>query len=939
MKRIFLLVATVAAAVCGLSAQQMPLIPNDTLTRVGKLDNGLTYYIRHNEKPEHVADFYIAQRVGSLQEDEDQRGLAHFLEHMAFNGSTHFQGNGIIEFTRGLGVAFGRDLNATTSLDQTVYNICNVPTARQSALDSCLLVLQDWSCGLALQPEEIDKERGVVHGEWAMRSSAAQRLTERNLEKLFPGSKYGTRLPIGLMSVVDSFTPPTLRAYYEKWYHPAHQAIIVIGDVDVNHTEQTIREMFGGIKAHDGAAMAEPVAVPDNEETIYVSDHDKEMPYTVFEVDMKTDPMPREMLKTQATYVQQYITTMMGTMFNMRMTEIMQEPDCPFLQLNMGYGSYLGMAVTKDATKVVCVPKEGREEEALAALVKEVRRVKEHGFTAGEYARAKEEFLAGKEKAYSNRDKRRNDEFYRQCLSNYLYGYSMPDAETNYRMWQTMAQMLPLEVINQTMAQVLTIDSDRNLVVVCFEQEKEGKKVTTAGDMKRVIDAARTEPLTAWVDNAKDEPLIKQLPNPGKIVAEKENKQFGYTELTLSNGAKVCLKKTDFKDDEVILRGWKKGGSWLYGEDDFSNLKLYHDITETFGLAGFSNSELMKALAGKKCGVGINLGNRYDLVTGNSVPKDMETMMQLLYLMFTAPEKDEKAYNTLMGIVETVLKNRDLQPETALSDSVAYYSTKGNARFASLKVDDLKNVSLDRVMQITRERFSTADGYVFTIIGNYDEQTIRQLVCQYIGGIAKANAKVDASKDERTMFDGNVVCDFKRKMETPKPYIIETYRGETEHTLKNRILASYAGQVLSMKLLKVVREDAGASYSVGASTYIDAEPEGSYAMMTISSPISKVEMTDEALALIRKCVDEVAAEADATDVDKVRKNMLKQADINARINGTWQGIIEAWYMYGLDTSTDYKKIVGEVTPQEVSAFLRNDILGKGNRLTVVMRPE
>ena len=942
MKRFSLLISALTLIVGSLHAQMMPqfpVIPNDTATRVGKLDNGLTYYLRHNEKPEHVADFYIAQRVGSLQEDDSQRGLAHFLEHMAFNGTRHFNGSGILDFTRGLGVAFGKDLNAYTSIEQTVYRICNVPTQRQSALDSCLLVLSDWSNGLLLLPEEIDKERGVVHGEWAMRSNAMQRLVEKNMPQLFPGSKYGERLPIGLMAVVDSFQPQTLKAYYEKWYHPEHQAIIVIGDIDVDHTEKVIKEMFGGIKAHDNAAHVEPVAVPDNDNMICIIDKDKEMQYTVLELDMKCDPMPREMRNTQFAYLFNYITSMTCSMFNERMNELVREPDCPFLQLSMSYNPYCGMTTTKDALTVEGVSKEGKEKETIAAAVRELRRIKEHGFTAGEFLRAKENFMSQKEKAYTNRNKRKNDEFYNACLSNYLKGNAMPDADMNYNQWQTISQMIPLEAINQTCGQAVTINEDKNLVFICFAQEKDGAQYLTEADVKKVIADARMEKVEAWVDNAKDEPLIAEMPKTGKVVKEKKNDTFGYTELTLSNGVRVCLKKTDFKDDEILLQGWTSGGSWQYGAADYSNIKVFDNVVSTYGMGNFSNNELQKALAGKQCRLGIGMGERYNNVSGNTTPKDAETMMQLLYLAFTAPQKDEKTYATLMTTLETVLKNRDLQPETALSDSITKYLTCGNERFSQLQMSDLKNVSADRCLEITREQFSDVSDYVFTIIGNFDEAEMQRLVCQYIGALPSKKKGKKNTEDLRTLFSGDIQCDFDRKMETPKPYVVLCFKGEAEHTLRNRILASFAGEVLQMQLLKEVREDAGAAYSIGASAYLNTEPEKTFTLLRIAAPISTPEKVDTALTLIDKCLDDLMRNADTDMVEKVRANLLKQADINARKNNTWQGIIEAWYKYGLDVSTDYKKIVSEVKAEEISAFLRERILHEGNKLKVVMRPE
>ncbi|MDE6151302.1 MAG: insulinase family protein [Prevotella sp.] len=939
----FLTVIVALFAVLSYALAQMPTLPKlptDPKTRIGKLDNGLTYYIRHNEFPEKVANFYIAQRVGSIQENDDQRGLAHFLEHMAFNGSTHFKDNELIEYLRTLGVAFGADLNAYTSIEQTVYNIDNVPTARQTALDSCLLVLQDWSNGLLLLPADIDKERGVIHGEWAMRNSAMQRMLERNLPAMYPGCKYGHRLPIGTMEVVDNFKPEALRAYYEKWYHPENQAIIVIGDIDVDHTEKMIKEMFGNIKAHANAAHVEPVEVPDNEEAIYIFDKDKEMQYSIFMIDMKSDPLPREMMNTQAEYMNSYLSDLVCMMFNSRMRELSQEPDCPFIQLTMSYGSYI-YSKTKDAFDITVVAKEGKSREALLAAVRELKRLKEYGFTGGEFVRAKEEFLSQREKDYSNRDKRKNTELYRQCVNHYLDGAAMPDPDLDYQIWQALAQQIPLDIINQGLKQSITINEDKNLVVACFAQEKDGAQYLTVDDMKAIVAEGRNEAVAAWVDNTKNEPLISEenMPKAGKIKSEKKNDVLGYTELTLSNGAKVILKKTDFKDDEVLLRGWADGGKCMYGDADNSNMKFINSIMGTVGLGNFTNNELEKALAGKQANVSLDLSNLvHSGVRGQSTPKDLETMMQLLYLYFTAPQKDEKAYNTLMKSLETQLKNRDLQPATALSDTLTLALYSNNPRFAPATVADLPNVSLDRCLQIMRERFANANDFTFTIIGNFDEMAIRPLICKYIASLPGKGKKAKVT-DIRTLFKGDIVKDFKRKMETPQPTVLQVLHAQADYTLENEILASYVGEVLSQMLLKDVREDAGAAYSCGAYLSLSPYKFGSEVMMQVYAPISTPEKVDLALELIKKDIDKLAETADAEMVSKVKANLLKDADVDAKKNGHWAGIIDGYTKYGIDGQTDYKKIVEAVTPEKISAFLKNAVLAHGNKLNVVMRPE
>ena len=488
------------------NAQQMPPVPVDKDVRIGKLPNGLTYYIRHNEWPEHVASFYIAQRVGSLQEEEDQRGLAHFLEHMAFNGSEHFKENGIIEFCRSLGVAFGQDLNAFTSLNETVYNIDNVPTTRQSALDSCLIIIKDWSNGLLLEDKEIDKERGVIHGEWAMRNNASRRLAERNFPKLYSDSKWGHRITIGLMSVVDNFKYDALRKYYKKWYRPDNQAVIVVGDVDVDHTEKVIKELFSSISLDPNAPKVEKVPVPDNNEPIYLVDKDKELVANEINISMKTDAMPDSLRGTMMWFIDEYARRMVSSMAKSRFAELVQKPECTYISANVGIGNFI-YANTKDALNISLYPKDGKDMEAMREVVREVMRIRQHGYTATELVRAKEEFLSQIEKAYTNRDKRTNSQFCNEYYANYFHNLPIPSIEDEFQIWKQVSQMIPLEAINQYAKQIISV-SDTILVVYEFAQEKEVRYVPTVYELRKTYEAARAEKLEPWVDNTKNEPMI-----------------------------------------------------------------------------------------------------------------------------------------------------------------------------------------------------------------------------------------------------------------------------------------------------------------------------------------------------------------------------------------------------------------------------------------------
>ena len=683
LKRMFVAALTLMCSVVMVAQEmQMPPIPVDPAVRIGKLDNGLTYYIRHNEYPEHVANFYIAQRVGSIQEDESQRGLAHFLEHMAFNGSEHFKGNGIIEFCRSLGVEFGSDLNAYTSIDQTVYRVCNVPTKRATALDSCLLILKDWSNGLLLEADEIDKERDVVHNEWRLGEGPSQRMVQRALPKVYPDSKYGLRLPIGLMSVIDSFKPATLRAYYKKWYRPDNQAIIVVGDVDVDHMEAKIKELFAGIKVDPNAAKVVAESVPDNKEAIYVFDKDKEMQMSQVLVMMKHEATTPEEKSSMMYLIQDYLVSVISQMINQRLSEMTQDPSCPFFQGFADDSQYL-LSKTKDCFELIGVPKEGKEMETLQVLYREAKRAREFGFTATEYERAKADYLSALEKRYTNRDKRKNDDFGDAYRDHYLANEPIPPLDMLYQTMQQIAPSIPVQAVNQILPQLIT-PNDSNLVVLIMAQEKEGKTYPTEQDMAAAVAAARAEKIEAYVDNVKDEPLLDATKiKAGKIKKEVENKQFGYKELTLSNGATVILKKTDFKDDEVLMEAFSKGGKSLYGAADYTNLKLFDTVIGLSGLGNFSSTELQKALAGKEVNADLSLAHTRQYLNAHSTPKDIETMFQMSYLYFTNVKKDDKQYQNLLTQLEMALKNKSLSPDAVFSDSVASTMYAHNARFTN----------------------------------------------------------------------------------------------------------------------------------------------------------------------------------------------------------------------------------------------------------------
>ena len=926
-----------AACVTAQEMPQMPPVPVDEAVRMGKLPNGLTYYVRHNDYPEHRVNFYIAQRVGSIQEEESQRGLAHFLEHMAFNGTENYPGNGVIDYTRTLGVEFGRNLNAYTSTDQTVYNIDDVPSTRQSALDSCLLILRDWSCGLLLEGDEIDKERGVIHEEWRLRSSASQRMLERNLETLYPGSKYGKRMPIGLMSVVDNFKYNEIRDYYHKWYRPDNQAIVVVGDIDVDYMEGKIKEMFGPIPAPAAdAAQVVTEPVPDNDEIIVVSDKDKEQQYSIIQLMFKSDPMPREMKGTMAYMLQDYVMDIVSSMLNQRLAEKAQEPDCPFIQAGSGNGAYI-MSNSKEAYTIYAMPKEGQTDAALQAIMTEALRVAKHGFTATEYARAKEEYMSQLQKQYDNRSKISNARYGRSYIANYLEGDPIPSMETEYAIMNQIVPMLPVEMINQGVAEMFPQENNENVVVLCFNQEKEGNTYPTVEGLTGAITAARNSNIEAYVDNVKNEPLMTKLPKAGKIKKETKNAKLGYDELILSNGAKVILKKTDFKDNEIRMYAVSKGGSSLYGQKDWANTELFDMAIMQSGLGNFSNQELEKALAGKQASASLSLGTYTESLSGQSTIKDLETMFQLAYLRMTDIRKDDKAYANIMNLLETALKNKGLQPEAAFADSVNVTLNNHTWRYRPFEAECLKDVNYDRIMQIAKERTANAADFTFYFVGSFDNDTIRKHICQYIASLpAKGKKENWVNVDEHP--SGTVLNHFTRKMETPKANAQMFWHSSAiPFTIQNSILADMAGEVLSKVYLQKIREDAGAAYSAGASGDVDYEGDKVFSYVMASVPM-KPEKAAEALDIMRQEVPAAAQSVDAATLADIKAANLKNYDTMLKENGFWINALRMWDQRGIDIVNGYREAVNAVTPQQVSDFIKK-LMASGNKIEVVMMPQ
>ena len=650
----------------------------------------------------------------------------------------------------------------------------------------------------------------------------------------------------------------------------------------------------------------------------------------------KHDAMPKEIKGDKMYMVIDYAKSMMSSMLNERLSEKAQEPDCPFIQASAYDGNYL-FANTKDAFTLGIMPKDGQIEAATEAVVTEAMRAAKHGFTATEYERAKEEYLSRLERQYNERNKISNARLAAQYYRNYLDNEPIPSIEQEYEIMSQYVPMLPVDLVNQMMPGFISTTGE-NLVIMNFNQEKDGAVYPTSEGLKAAVDAGLNAQVEAFVDNVKQEPLIAKLPKPGKITKESANDTFGYKELELSNGARVILKKTDFKENEIRMTAYQRGGTSLYGEKDWANTELLPLATMMSGLGEFSYTELQKALAGKQASVGFSMDTYEDAFSGQSTVKDLETLFQLTYLNFTDMRKDEKSFNMIKGQVETMLKNRDLDPENVFEDSVNYILGNHDWRTKPFDISYMDQVNLDRMMQIVKERTANAANYTFIFVGAFDDAVIRPLIEQYIASLPAKKGQKSNFVDVESHPQGQTVTHFTRKSETPKAIAqIYWYDTKTPCTLENQLKANILGQVLSKIYLQKIREDAGAAYSAGARGWSTFEGNNSFTAVMASCPM-KPEMADMAVKIMNEEIVEACKSIDPTTLKEIKELAIKDHGTSLKENGFWLRQIHNYLFSGTDGLHGFEQIVNAQTPESIAAFAKQ-LLNAGNKVEVVMLPE
>ena len=930
-----LLCALVVAAQAQQQNVQFPQLPNDSAVRVGHLDNGLTYYIRHNEMPKQRCEFHIAQAVGAILEEDDQNGLAHFLEHMCFNGTQHFEGKGIINYFESIGVNFGGNINAYTSLDKTVYRLSDVPTYREGIIDSALLVMHDWSCAVSLLPEEIDAERGVIREEWRTGRTAARRMWKRSNELMYPGTQYAIRDVIGDTAVINNFSYDAIRAYYHKWYGPDLQAIIVVGDIDVDQIEAKIKELWKDVPARSNRGERPYYGIGDNTEPIVAIVTDPEAQSSLIRMIYKHQPMPTIAKNTPEGYFRkQVLDNLVYIIMNERLQEITMKPDAPIMG---GVMAYTGLVPTRDGYYTSVTAKEGQEKAAFNLLVEQIEKMRRYGFTADELERAKTEMLNDYEKQYNERGSRRNVSYAQEYINNYLDHEPMPGIEWEYDFVKKVLPMINTEVLNQLAATYIT---DDNLIVNIQAPEKKEVVLPTKDEILAAIAGMKSLDIAQPVAQAVDDQLVKKKLKAGKIKKTKYLPDLDATEWTLRNGVRVVIKNTNFKQDEIRMSAFSWGGESLVKTEDLMSAEFATSAIQFMGIGDYSATDLQKALSGKTVQCSPSLNETNEALRGSSSIKDFETLLQLIYLHLTAPRRDEEAFQTLVNIVNNQLLNKETNPKAVFSDSVQMMSTNHSPRTMLLNKESMKQVSLDKIMQIYQERFANPADFTFFFVGNIDpkDPEAQRLICTYLGSLKTQKYRENFVDNGVRAPKGRVLNYFSRKMETTTASNRIQYTSyDMPYSLKNAMNMEIIGRILSTRYLESIREREGGSYGVGTYGYFQANPvpEAGLLMQFDTDPDKQVRLMEIIHEEVQTIIDNGPL---ATDLQKEKESMLKDLQEDMEKNNWWISTLEIYYKLGVNRATEYKPVVEGITAETVQETLRK-LVNSGNMFEVVMLPE
>lgn len=919
MRQLTVLLLALASIVT--SAQPLPM---DSTVRYGKLDNGLTYYITPND--DEKAEYYIVQRVGSILEEEHQRGLAHFLEHMAFNGTKHFPDKALIQYLEANGVRFGVDINAYTAFDQTVYSISNVSTQRIGLVDSCLLILHDWSGHITLDAAEIDAERKVIHEEWRTKTGVRDRIYDQTLPKLFPdGNRYACRMPIGLMEVVDNFPHQALRDYYHKWYRPDLQAIIVAGDVDADYVEQQIRTLWKDIPLRKDAAERVYYTVPDNAAPIVAIGTDPELTSGTLRISYKYDPVPADVCLTLQGCKEEYIKSMVMSMLSARIYDHSVLGDAP-QGINMSFfdGDY-SLALTKKAFSAKATFARDNWKRAMNALIFELKRVMEHGFTAEEHARALQQIQAWVAALESGNSGYRpsNEMLAQRCIDHFLHHQPILSDAEEAKVYRHLLANVTLDDINARFNQF--IYSQGGIAILLQGQDNAANTWPTEEEVMQAYAQAWGQPTTRY-EIPQPEPvpeLMTQKPQAGSIVKKKTNKTYDTQELLLSNGARVILKPTDSPREEIRLTAFSHGGTSLMPDADYSNINAINTVPSLGGFANLSSKELGRAVQGSSATYKTNVGALAETFTGSCRPADAESLLQLLHLRFTTLRKDTAAFDRWQERMRQTVSQRIASPMTLFSDTLreTMYAPHPRSRRATMDLAD--GVDYDRTCELFMQRFANAADFTFILVGRIDAEQLSPLIGQYIAslpGNPKQKEKADLTT-QPALRRGKHVTHVQIPEAGPATTVIYNILAKMRYTQKNSIACSVLSEVMNTLCTETLREQEGGTYNISVTSRISRQPADELTLMYNfnTNPEQAQSLLQQAIDLLAR----VAEEGPSPEAFNSAREYLKKRHADYRgSNAYWMETLTEEARYGSDDMLTNDKALESVTPKDVQRIAR-----------------
>ena len=934
MKNFRLLISSILInlLLISLSAQQIDLkqvIPADPAIKIGKLDNGLTYYIKQNKKPEQRMELRLAVNAGSVCETPGQQGLAHFMEHMCFNGTKNFPSNKIIDMLEEMGVKFGAELNAYTSFDQTIYML-KVPTDSIEWINRGFQVLEDWAHQVSLDDKEIDKERGVIVEEWRLGLGAEERMQQKYIPVLLKGSRYADRLPIGKIEVIKSFPYDTLRAFYKSWYRPDLMAVVVVGDIDPGKAEEKIREHFGRVPKPSEPNRRVEFSVPDNTEPLISVVTDKEASGFSAMIMFKQVKSNSE---TFEDYRNTLLRNLYTSMLNARLSEISQKPESPFMFAGSEYGSFIGRSM--DAYTLYVAAKENQIEKSLEVTLTENERVRQFGFTATELEREKKDVLATYEKMAKESDKTESRSYADEFIRNFLEKESIPGIQKEFELVKNYLPGITLDEINKLGKEWI---SDKNIVGLITAQEKEGIKVPTEGQVIEIIKSIKTKKIEAYVDKVSDVPLVAQIPAGTKVAKRTEDKKFGFTLLTFGNGVRMVLKPTDFKNDEILLSAFSPGGNSLYPDIDIMSATLAASIVTQSGLGDYDYTGLQKKLSGNTARLNPYISDLREGVNGNCSPRDLETMLQLNYLYFTKIRRDESAYNAFISRIMNQIKPMRSVPQVIFQDTLSKIISMNSPRVIAVPNEtQLSQVNLDRSLSIFKDRFADASDFTYVMVGNFNIDEVIPVLEKYIGGLPSIKRK-ENWKDVTPGFPkGLVVVDVPKNSE-PQSSVAMVWKGDIKWNDKDRRGFAMLMNILAIKCRESMREGQGGVYGVSVNGSSSKIPKPKYTIQAMwgCNPDNIKILSQTVLDEMNKIKNDGPTDV---DLNKVKETLIRDRETRLKENSFWLGSLQNLYLFGdkLLTLEEYKTVVNSFTAEDIKA-IANKYLNTQSYVQVALTP-